>query len=105
MKRLGMGLLLLFPFLQPATAAEVRLAIRAGGFEPPAIVARKGDILVLKNEDTVERNVFSPSRGFAFDWGNQKPSEERRRKLETTGSFEIEDVYADEKSLRVEVLP
>lgn len=105
MRMSGLGLLLLFPLGQAAVGEEVRVAIRGGGFEPAAIVARKGDVLVLKNEDSVERNVFSPSRGMAFDWGNQKPGEERRQKLGAAGVFDIEDVFAVEKSMRLEVLP
>ena len=89
----------------PATAKEIVVTMSGSQFSPATIEAAVGDTVRFVNDDTMDHNVFVPTAGFAIDLGRQEPGSETSYTLGKAGSFEVECVFHDFMTARVEVSP
>jgi plastocyanin len=88
----------------PPPAPSVHEVTMLGSvYSPSRIAARVGDTIRFVNDDGETHAVFVPTRGFAVDLGNQRPSEAREIALWRAGRFEVECVPHGDMKLVVEV--
>src|SRR5437879_13109594 len=86
-----------------ASAAEITVTMQGMQFHPAKISAKRGDVLVLTNDDTVDHDAFVTTFGHGVNPGNIKPGEIKRIALMKRGKFEIQCVYHDTMTIAVAV--
>lgn len=87
----------------PPEPAVHQVSMLGSVYSPSRLSARVGDTIRFVNDDGETHAVFVPTRGFAADLGNQRPSETREIALWRAGRFEIECVPHGDMKLVVEV--
>ena len=87
----------------PAAGAEYTVSLKGTTFQPPTVNAKVGDTLKFINDDSVDHEMFVPTKGFGVDLGMQKPPTVSELKLAKQGSFEVECVIHPHMVLKVNV--
>jgi len=86
-----------------AGAKDITVTMKGMQFQPAKISAKRGDVLVLTNDDTVDHDAFVTSFGYGVNPGNIKPGESKKIALMKRGKFEIQCVYHDTMTIAVAV--
>jgi len=86
-----------------AGAKDITVTMKGMQFQPAKISAKRGDVLVLTNDDTVDHDAFVTTFGHGVNPGNIKPSETKKIALMKRGKFEIQCVYHDTMTIAVGV--
>jgi plastocyanin len=86
-----------------ASAADIAVTMKGMQFQPSKIAAKRGDVLVLTNDDTVDHDAFVTTFGYGVNPGNIKPGETKKIALMKRGRFEIQCVYHDTMTIAVAV--
>ncbi|HKF71843.1 MAG TPA: cupredoxin domain-containing protein [Stellaceae bacterium] len=86
-----------------ACAADITVTMKGMQFQPGKIAAKRGDVLVLTNDDTVDHDALVTTFGYGVNPGNIKPGETKRIALMKRGKFEIQCVYHDTMTIAVSV--
>jgi plastocyanin len=86
-----------------ARAAEHHIHMAGSSYTPATIEARVGDTLVFTNDDGDAHNVFVPTVAFSTDLGKQDPGKVARLVLIQPGTFEVECVFHQHMTVRVNV--
>jgi len=86
-----------------AGAKDITVTMKGMQFQPAKISAKRGDVLVLTNDDTVDHDAFVTTFGHGVNPGNIKPSETKKIALMRRGKFEIQCVYHDTMTIAVTV--
>ena len=86
-----------------AGAKDITVTMKGMQFQPGKIAAKRGDVLVLSNDDTVDHDAFVTTFGYEVNPGNIKPGESKRIALLKRGKFRIECVYHDTMTIAVSV--
>jgi plastocyanin len=86
-----------------AGAKDITVTMKGMQFQPGKIAAKRGDVLVLTNDDTVDHDAFVATFGYGVNPGNIKPGETKRIALMKRGKFEIQCVYHDNMTIAVSV--
>ena len=86
-----------------ASANEITVTMKGMQFQPGKIAAKRGDVLVLTNDDTVDHDAFVTTFGFGTNPGNIKPGETKRIPLLKPGRFVVECVFHDTMKIQVTV--
>ncbi len=86
-----------------AAAKDITVTMKGMQFQPSKISAKRGDVLVLTNDDTVDHDGFVTTFGYGVNPGNIKPGESKRIALMKRGKFRIECVYHDAMTIAVNV--
>jgi plastocyanin len=86
-----------------ASAAEITVTMKGMEFKPGKIAAKRGDVLVLTNDDAVDHDAFVTTFGYGVNPGNIKPGESKRIALMKRGTFQIQCVYHDTMTIAVNV--
>jgi len=89
----------------PAGAAEHPIHMAGSSYTPVTVEARVGDTLVFTNDDGDAHNVFVPTVAFSTDLGKQDPGKSTRLILTQPGTFEVECVFHQHMTARVNVSP
>src|SRR5215471_21662121 len=85
------------------SAAEVVVTQKDKTFSPDAVTLKPGDTLVFKNEDPVNHNVFSETKGLDFVVKSQKPGESESVTLANEGTAEVRCAFHPTMKLTVTV--
>ena len=86
-----------------ASAAEVVITQKDKAFQPAEVTIHPGDTLVFKNEDPVNHNVFSETKGLDFVIKSQKPGESGNVTLTGEGTTEVRCAFHPAMKLNVTV--
>lgn len=86
-----------------ASAAEHIVTMAGMAYQPAAVQAKVGDVIRFVNNDTVDHDVFVPTKDFGVDLGMQKPGQSVELPLARSGSFEVECVIHPHMLLKVAV--
>lgn len=86
-----------------AGAAEIQVTMKGMQYHPSKIMAKRGDVLVLTNDDTVAHDAFVSTYGFGVNPGGIKPGETKRIALMKRGRFVVECVFHDTMKINVTV--
>jgi plastocyanin len=86
-----------------ASAAEITVTMKGMEFKPGKIAAKRGDVLVLVNDDAVDHDAFVTTFGYGVNPGNIKPGETKKIALMKRGRFEVQCVYHDTMIIAVTV--
>lgn len=86
-----------------AGAAEVVITQKDKTFQPATVTIHPGDTLVFKNEDPVNHNVFSETKGLDFVIKSQKPGESGNVTLTGEGTTEVRCAFHPAMKLNVTV--
>ena len=86
-----------------AGAKDIPVTMKGMHFQPGKIAAKRGDVLVLTNDDTVDHDAFVTTFGYGVNPGNIKPGETKKIGLMKRGKFQIECVYHDTMTIAVDV--
>ena len=86
-----------------AGAAEIQVTMKDMQYKPAKIAAKRGDVLVFTNDDSVDHAVFIPTNGFGANYGRMKPGETRRVALMKHGHFVVECTFHDTMKIDVSV--
>jgi plastocyanin len=86
-----------------ASAKEITVTMKGMQFQPGKIAAKRGDVLVLTNDDTVDHDAFVTTFGYGINPGNIKPGETKRIPLMKPGRFAVECVFHDTMKIQVTV--
>ena len=86
-----------------ASAADIAVTMKSMQFQPSKIAAKRGDVLVLTNDDTVDHDAIVTTFGYGVNPGNIKPGETKKIALMKRGRFEIQCVYHDTMTIAVSV--
>lgn len=84
-------------------AAEVVISQKDKAFQPAEVTIRPGDTLVFKNDDPVNHNVFSQTKGLDFVIKSQKPGESGSITLTGEGTTEVRCAFHPAMKLQVTV--
>jgi plastocyanin len=84
-------------------AADIAVSMKDSQFQPNKIAAKRGDVLVVTNNDSMDHDAFVPTNGFGINAGNIKPGESKRFPLGKRGHFDLECVYHDQMKAKVTV--
>lgn len=76
----------------PAHAADHTVTMKGMRYSPATLDAKVGDVVKFVNDDTMNHNVFVPTRGFGVDLGVQRPETTLELPLLKPGTFEVECV-------------
>jgi plastocyanin len=97
------GLLLSVALAGTASAAEIVVTQKDKAFHPAAVTMKSGDTLVFKNDDPVNHNVFSQTKGLDFVIKSQKPGESGTITLNGEGTTEVRCAFHPTMKLAVTV--
>jgi plastocyanin len=86
-----------------AGAKDITVTMKGMQFQPGKVAAKRGDVLVLINDDTVDHDAFVTTFGYEVNPGNIKPGESKRIALLKRGKFRVECVYHDTMTIAVSV--
>ena len=86
-----------------AQAADVVISQKDKAFQPAEVTIRPGDTLVFKNDDPVNHNVFSQTKGLDFVIKSQKPGESGSVTLTGEGTTEVRCAFHPAMKLQVTV--
>ncbi len=86
-----------------AHAKDITVTMKGTQFQPSKIAAKRGDVLVLTNDDTIDHDAFVTTFGYGVNPGNIKPGETKKIALMKRGKFEIQCVYHDTMTIAVSV--
>jgi len=86
-----------------AGAAEIQVTMKDVQYKPAKITAKRGDVLVFTNDDSVDHAVFVPTYGFGANYGRMKPGETKRVALMKRGHFVVECTFHDTMKIQVTV--
>lgn len=103
MRVISYALVLLILAAGSASAAEIQVTMKGMQYHPAKITAKRGDVLVLTNDDTVAHDAFVPTYGFGINPGGIKPGETKRIALMKRGHFVVECVFHDMMKINVAV--
>jgi plastocyanin len=101
--RTMIGLAIALALAAAADAAEVVVTQKDKTFQPAAVTIHPGDTLVFKNEDPVNHNVFSQTKGLDFVIKSQKPGESGNVTLTGEGTTEVRCAFHPAMKLNVTV--
>ena len=76
-----------------ASAADIRIEMRAAAYTPAEIRGQVGDALAFVNHDAVQHQPFVPTIGWGVNVGDVKPGGTAGFPLPRPGQFEIECAY------------
>ena len=97
------ALALLILVAHGANAKEIQVTMKGMKYSPDKIVAKRGDVLVLVNDDTVAHDAFVSTFGFGVNPGGLKPGETKRIALMKRGHFVVECAFHDTMKINVTV--
>ncbi|HTS94577.1 MAG TPA: cupredoxin domain-containing protein [Stellaceae bacterium] len=103
MRIFACALALLILVAQGANAKEIQVTMKGMKYSPDKIVAKRGDVLVLVNDDTVAHDAFVSTFGFGVNPGGLKPGETKRIALMKRGHFVVECAFHDTMKINVTV--
>lgn len=86
-----------------AAAAEIQVTMKGMQYHPAKIAAKRGDVLVFTNDDSVDHDAFVPTYGFSVNPGRMKPGETKRIALMKRGRFVVDCVFHDTMQISVTV--
>ena len=86
-----------------AGAKDIPVTMKGMQFQPGKISAKRSDVLVLTNNDTVDHDAFVTTFGYGVNPGNIKPGETKKIALMKRGKLQIECVYHDTMTIAVDV--
>jgi plastocyanin len=86
-----------------AGAKDIQVTMKGMKYNPDKIVAKRGDVLVLVNDDTVAHDAFVSTFGYGINPGGIKPGETKRIALMKRGKFVVECVFHDTMKIHVTV--
>jgi plastocyanin len=86
-----------------ASAADVVITQKDKAFQPAEVTIHPGDTLVFKNDDPVNHNVFSETKGLDFVIKSQKPGESGNVTLTSEGTTEVRCAFHPTMKLSVTV--
>jgi len=86
-----------------AGAKDITVSMNGMQFQPSKISAKRGDVLVFTNDDTVDHDAFVTTFGYGVNPGNIKPGEIKKIALMKRGKIEIQCVFHDTMIIAVNV--
>lgn len=87
-----------------AVADEYTVSMKGRSFSPTTLRIQTGDTIRFVNDDNVDHNVYSLTRGHLFTSGRRAPGRDAVFVFNRPGAFEVLDVARyDAMRLRVEV--
>jgi len=86
-----------------ASAKEIQVTMKGMKYSPDKIKAKRGDVLVLVNDDGTAHDAFVTTFGFGLNPGTIKPGETKRIALMKRGHFVVECVFHDTMKIDVSV--
>ena len=95
--------LLLFPMASTADAGDHVVVQKDKAFSPVQLTIKSGDTITFKNDDPVNHNVFSETKGLEFSLKSQKPGESDTVTLNGVGTVEVRCAFHPAMKLVVTV--
>ena len=103
MRSLTCALALLILTAHGVSAKDIQVTMKGMKYNPDKIVAKRGDVLVLVNDDTTAHDAFVTTFGFGVNPGGIKPGETKQIALMKRGHFVVECVFHDTMKIDVTV--
>jgi len=88
----------------PAASDEIVVSQKDKVFHPETLRVKKGDVVVFRNDDPVTHNVFSRTKGSAFNLKMQKPGQEDRVTFDQPGEVTVRCAIHPSMKLSIEVV-
>ena len=76
--------------LGPAAASDGAIVQKNERFEPTTVTIKKGQAIVVRNEDPFVHHVFVEDPGMKYDSGEQRPGRVLTIKFDTPGEYVLE---------------